>query len=453
MSDSYDFDLIIIGAGSGGVRLARMSAQRGARVAVVESRYLGGTCVNVGCVPKKLFVYGSHVREELEDAAGYGWQVPTDDVNFDWPTLVANKNAEIERLNGIYGRMLANAGVEVIEGTARLEDPHTVAVGDRKYSTQHITVATGSWPVVPDIPGKEHLLTSNEMFYLPQLPRHATVWGGGYIAVEFAGILAGLGVETTLLYRGDLFLRGFDDDVRRFTEQEMRKKGIDLRFNVTIDSVDQKDSTYRVQLSNGDTLETGLIMAATGRRALVDGLGLTDLGVELAASGHVQVDDYFQTTVPSVYALGDVIGTPQLTPVALAQAMVLSRRLFGDGQGEMDYSAIPTAVFCQPNIGTVGLTEQEAREAGHGVRIYRSEFRPMKNTLSGRDERSLMKLVVDAETDQVLGAHMVGPDAGEITQGLAVAIKAGATKAQFDATMGIHPTSAEEFVTMREPVA
>jgi len=453
VSDSYDFDLIIIGAGSGGVRLARMSAQRGARVAVVESRYLGGTCVNVGCVPKKLFVYGSHVREELEDAAGYGWQVPTDDVNFDWPTLVANKNAEIERLNGIYGRMLANAGVEVIEGTARLEDPHTVAVGDRKYSTQHITVATGSWPVVPDIPGKEHLLTSNEMFYLPQLPRHATVWGGGYIAVEFAGILAGLGVETTLLYRGDLFLRGFDDDVRRFTEQEMRKKGIDLRFNVTIDSVDQKDSTYRVQLSNGDTLETGLIMAATGRRALVDGLGLTDLGVELAASGHVQVDDYFQTTVPSVYALGDVIGTPQLTPVALAQAMVLSRRLFGDGQGEMDYSAIPTAVFCQPNIGTVGLTEQEAREAGHGVRIYRSEFRPMKNTLSGRDERSLMKLVVDAETDQVLGAHMVGPDAGEITQGLAVAIKAGATKAQFDATMGIHPTSAEEFVTMREPVA
>jgi glutathione reductase (NADPH) len=453
VSDSYDYDLIVIGAGSGGVRLARMSAQRGARVAVVESRYLGGTCVNVGCVPKKLFVYGAHVREELEDAAGYGWQVPTDNVSFDWPTLVANKNAEIERLNGIYGRLLANAGVEIIEGTANFEDPHTVRVGEQSYSSRRITVATGSWPVVPDIPGKEHLLTSNDMFYLPQLPRHATVWGGGYIAVEFAGILAGLGVETTLLYRGDMFLRGFDDDVRHFTLQEMRKKGIDLRFNVTIDSVERNDSTYVAQLSDGGQLETGLIMAATGRRALVDGLGLTDLGVELTASGHVQVDDYFQTAVPSVYALGDVIGTPQLTPVALAQAMVLSRRLFGDGQGEMDYSAIPTAVFCQPNIGTVGLTEQEAREAGHRVRIYRSEFRPMKYTLSGRDERSLMKLVVDDETDQVLGAHMVGPDAGEITQGLAVAIKAGATKAQFDATIGIHPTSAEEFVTMREPAA
>lgn len=452
MSDSYDYDLIVIGAGSGGVRLARMSAQRGARVAVVESRQLGGTCVNVGCVPKKLFVYGAHVREELEDAAGYGWQVPTDEVTFDWPTLVANKNAEIERLNGIYGRLLSNAGVEVIRGTASLEDPHTVRVGNQSYSSRCITVATGSWPVVPDVPGKEYLLTSNDMFYLPQLPRHATVWGGGYIAVEFAGILAGLGVETTLLYRGDRFLRGFDDDIRDFTEQEMRKKGIDLRFNVTIDSLEQKDSAYLVELSNGDTLETGLVMAATGRRALVDSLGLTDLGVELTASGHVLVDDYFQTAVPSVYALGDVIGTPQLTPVALAQAMVLSRRLFGDGRGEMDYSAIPTAVFCQPNIGTVGLTEQEAREAGHRVRIYRSEFRPMKYTLSGRDERSLMKLVVDNESDRVLGAHMVGPDAGEITQGLAVAIKAGATKAQFDVTLGIHPTSAEEFVTMREPV-
>ncbi|RBP74178.1 glutathione-disulfide reductase [Marinobacter nauticus] len=453
MSESHDFDLIVIGAGSGGVRLARMSAQRGARVAVVESRYLGGTCVNVGCVPKKLFVYGAHVREELEDANGYGWSVPTDDVSFDWPTLVANKNAEIERLNGIYGRLLENAGVTIIEGTASLRDPHTVIVGDKAYSAAHITVATGSWPVVPDIPGKEFLLTSNEMFYLPQLPRHAVVWGGGYIAVEFAGILAGLGVETTLLYRGELFLRGFDEDIRKFTEQEMRKKGVDLRFNVTIESVEQLNAHYQVNLSDGSSMETGLVMAATGRRALVDGLGLTDLGVELNASGHVEVNDHFQTAVPSISALGDVIGTPQLTPVALAQAMVLSRRLFGDGKGDMDYSAIPTAVFCQPNIGTVGLTEKEARDAGHSLRIYRSEFRPMKYTLSGRDERCLMKLIVDDSSDKVLGAHMVGPDAGEIIQGLAVAIKAGATKAQFDATMGIHPTSAEEFVTMREPVA
>ncbi|AOY87786.1 glutathione-disulfide reductase [Marinobacter salinus] len=453
MSDNLDYDLIVIGAGSGGVRLARMSAQRGARVAIVESRYLGGTCVNVGCVPKKLFVYGAHVHDELEDAAGYGWSVPLENVSFDWPTLVANKNAEIERLNGIYGKLLENAGVTVIEGTAAFRDDHTVVVGDQRYTAHHITVATGSWPVVPDVPGKECILTSNEMFYLPQLPKQAVVWGGGYIAVEFAGILAGLGVETTLLYRGDLFLRGFDRDIRTFTEQEMRKKGVNLRFGVTIESIETEGGHYRVNLNNGETMDTGLVMAATGRRALVDGLGLTDLGVQLSASGHVVVDDHFQTAVPSITALGDVIGTPQLTPVALAQAMVLSRRLFGDGQGEMDYSAIPTAVFCQPNIGTVGLTEEEAREAGHRLRIYRSEFRPMKYTLSGRDERSLMKLVVDDGTDKVLGAHMVGPDAGEITQGLAVAIKAGATKAQFDATLGIHPTSAEEFVTMREPVA
>jgi glutathione reductase (NADPH) len=453
VSDKHDFDLIVVGAGSGGVRLARMSAGRGARVAVVESRYLGGTCVNVGCVPKKLFVYGAHVREELEDAAGYGWQVPVEQATFDWPTLVANKNTEIERLNGIYGRLLENAGVEIIQGTASLKDAHTVVVGGREYTTRHITIATGSWPVVPDIPGKECLLTSNEMFYLPQLPKHAVVWGGGYIAVEFAGILAGLGVQTTLLYRGDLFLRGFDDDIRRFTEQEMRKKGIDLRFNVTIASVQAEDAHYRVSLSDGESLHTGLVMAATGRRALVDGLGLTELGVELTDAGHIRVDTDFQTAVPSITALGDVIGTPQLTPVALAQAMVLSRRLFGDGQGEMDYQAIPTAVFCQPNIGTVGLTEQEARKAGYRVRLYRSEFRPMKYTLSGRDERALMKLIVDDESDRVLGAHMVGPDAGEIIQGLAVAIKCGATKAQFDATIGIHPTSAEEFVTMREPVS
>jgi len=452
VSENHDFDLIVIGAGSGGVRLARMSAQRGARVAVVESRYLGGTCVNVGCVPKKLFVYGAHVHDELEDAAGYGWNVPTSDVTFDWPTLVANKNAEIERLNGIYGRMLQNAGVTIIEGTASLADANTVVVGDTSYSAKHITVATGSWPVVPDIPGKECLVTSNEMFYLPQLPKRAVIWGGGYIAVEFAGILAGLGVETTLLYRGELFLRGFDTDIRKFTEQELRKKGINLRFGVNIDSVTSEDSHYLVTLNNGETLETGLVMAATGRRALVDGLGLEKLGVQMSDSGHVLVDQHFQTAVPSITALGDVIGTPQLTPVALGQGMVLSRRLFGDGEGEMDYSAIPTAVFCQPNIGTVGLTEDDARDEGYTLRIYRSEFRPMKYTLSGRDERSLMKLVVDDKTDRVLGAHMVGPDAGEITQGIAVAIKAGATKAQFDSTVGIHPTSAEEFVTMREPV-
>ena len=453
MSESRDFDLIVIGAGSGGVRLARMSAQKGARVAIVESRYLGGTCVNVGCVPKKLFVYGAHVREDLEDAAGYGWQVPDDGVRFDWPTLVANKNAEIERLNGIYQQLLEGAGVTIIQGTATLRDAHTVAIGERELSADHITVATGSWPSTPDIPGRELILSSNEMFYLPQLPRKAVVWGGGYIAVEFAGILAGLGVETTLVYRGELFLRGFDDDIRQFMVGELEKKGIRLRFNTTINAVEESGTGYAVSLSDGSVMQTGLVLAATGRRALTDGLGLEALGVEFTTSGHVQVDETFHTAAPSISALGDVIGTPQLTPVALAQGMVLSRRLFGDGEGEMDYRNIPTAVFCQPSIGTVGLTEAEAREAGHKVVIYRSEFRPMKHTLSGRDERSLMKLVVDGDTDRVLGAHMVGPEAGEIIQGLGVALKCGATKADFDSTLGIHPTSAEEFVTMRTPVA
>lgn len=451
MSDKFEFDLVVIGAGSGGVRLARMSAQRGARVAVVESRYLGGTCVNVGCVPKKLFVYGSHIGEDIEDSAGYGWTIPRDQVSFDWPTLVANKNTEIHRLNGIYQRLLENAGVTIIEGTARIEAPHSVVVGERRISTAHITVATGSWPVVPDIPGKECIVTSNDMFYLPQLPSEAVVWGGGYIGVEFAGILAGLGVKTTLVYRGELFLRGFDDDIREFVAGELRKKGIDLRFETTIKAIKPEGSHYNLELSDNSTLRTGLVMAATGRRAMVDGLGLEELGVETTASGHIEVNSHFQTAVPSITALGDVIGTPQLTPVALGQGMVLSRRLFGDGEGDMDYMAIPTAVFCQPNIGTVGPTETVALQEYGRLRIYRSEFKPMKHTLTGRDERCLMKLIVDDASDRVVAAHMVGPDAGEILQGLAVAIKSGATKADFDGTVGIHPTSAEEFVTMREP--
>jgi glutathione reductase (NADPH) len=403
-------------------------------------------------VPKKLFVYGAHVGEDLEDAAGYGWHVPAEDVRFDWPTLVANKNTEIERLNGIYQQLLEGAGVTIIQGTATLRDPNTIAVGDRELTSDHITVATGSWPATPDVPGRELILSSNEMFYLPQLPREAVVWGGGYIAVEFAGILAGLGVETTLIYRGELFLRGFDEDVRRFMVAELEKKGIRLRFNTTINAVEESGNGYSVSLSDGSVMDTGLVLAATGRRALTAGIGLESLGVAFTASGHIQVDEGFRTAVPSISALGDVIGTPQLTPVALAQGMVLSRRLFGDGEGEMDYRNIPTAVFCQPNIGTAGLTEAEAREAGHKVVLYRSEFLPMKHTLSGRDDRSLMKLVVDADTDRVLGAHMVGPDAGEIMQGLGVALKCGATKADFYSTIGIHPTSAEEFVTMRTPV-
>lgn len=452
MSENNRYDLVVIGAGSGGVRLARMSAAQGARVAVIESRYLGGTCVNVGCVPKKLFVIGSHVGEDIRDARGYGWEVDPEAIKFDWPTLVANKNREIERLNGIYRNLLENPGVEVIEGTGRLLDRHRVAVGDRVLEAERICIATGSWPHVPDIPGQSHLFTSNDMFFLPQLPRSAVVWGGGYIGVEFAGILHGLGVDTTLIYRGNLFLRGFDHDVRTFVAEELRKKGIKLRFEETITAVEPHEEGYHLTLNDGETLDTGLVLAATGRTPLTAGLGLEEAGVALDDAGNIHVDEHFQTSVPNIYALGDVIGTPQLTPIALAQGMTLCRNLFGDGEGVMDYDNIPTAVFCQPCIGTVGPTEEEARARYGKLRIYRSDFRPLKHTLSGNDERTLMKLIVDDATDRVVAAHMVGPEAGEIIQGLAVAIKAGATKAVFDSTVGIHPTSAEEFVTMRTPV-
>lgn len=450
---SQDYDLIVIGAGSGGVRLARMSASYGARVAIVESRYLGGTCVNVGCVPKKLLVYGASIRESLEDAAGYGWNVDSAVEQFDWGKLIANKNTEIERLNGIYGRLLKGAGVTLINGTARITGANEVTVGDETYKTARIVVATGSWPFIPEIPGREHILSSNEMFFIDKLPKKAVVWGGGYIAVEFASILSGLGVETTLVYRGELFLRSFDEDIRTMVAQELTKKGVKLVFNVTVEAVEaQGPDNYIVQLNDGETLEVGLIMAATGRRPLTDNLGLEEVGVELAKDGAVQVDEQFQTRVPSIYALGDVIGTPQLTPVAIHQGMTLAKNLFGNGNSRMDYEFIATAVFCHPNIGTVGMTEDEAAELYGKLRIYRTEFRPMKHTLSGRDERTLMKLIVDDASDRVVGAHMVGPDAGEIIQGFAVALKAGATKAIFDSTVGIHPTSAEEFVTMREPV-
>lgn len=450
MPDSFQYDLIVIGAGSGGVRLARTAAARGARVAIVESRYLGGTCVNVGCVPKKLFVYASHVREELEDAAGYGFSVPDGALRFDWATLVANKNQEIERLNGIYGRLLDNAGVTLINGTAKVTGRHEVTVGDHRYSAERIAVAVGGWPVIPDVPGSEHVLSSNEMFFLKDLPASAVVWGGGYIAVEFASILAGLGVKVRLVHRGDRLLRGFDDDVRDFVADEIRKKGIQISFEHNVESVEPADSGYTVTLDSGERFDTGLIMAATGRKPLLADLGLEALDLALNKNGSVAVNEQFQTSVPSIYALGDVIGTPQLTPVAIAQAMVLSRNLYGDGNAVMNYDFIPTAVFCQPNIGTVGLTEAEARARYGAIRVYRTDFKAMKHTLSGRDERVLMKLIVDDASDRVVGAHLVGPEAGEMMQGFAVAMKAGATKADFDDTVGIHPTSAEEFVTMRE---
>jgi len=446
----YDYDLYVLGAGSGGVRASRMAASYGARVAVAESTYLGGTCVNVGCVPKKLFVYGSHFHEEFEDANAYGWQVQAN--GFDWPTLRDNKTTEIQRLNGIYGNLLSNAGVQLHEGRATLIDAHTVAINGEQYTARYILVATGSWPTVPDFPGNQHVITSNEAFYLPRFPERAVVVGGGYIAVEFAGIFAGLGAHTVQLYRGPLFLRGFDDNVREFVKDEIVKKGIDLRFNVNVERIELEGDTRIVHLTDGSSLEADVVLYATGRHPNTADLGLENAGVKLGDRGEILIDDYYQSSVSNIYAIGDVTDNIQLTPVAIEEGMCIANNLFTDQpQRKLNYDNIATAVFCQPNIGTVGLTEAEAA-ALHGgdLDIYESSFKPMKHTLSGRDERTYMKMIVRRSNDVVLGIHMVGPDAGEIIQGMAVALVAGATKAQFDATVGIHPTAAEELVTLRE---
>ncbi|WP_415844859.1 glutathione-disulfide reductase [Stutzerimonas zhaodongensis] len=448
---AYDFDLFVIGAGSGGVRAARFAAGFGARVAVAESRYLGGTCVNVGCVPKKLLVYGAHYSEDIDQAQGYGWTI--DGATFDWKALIAGKDREIQRLNGIYKNLLTDSGVTLLQAHARLVDAHTVEVEGQHYTAEHILIATGGWPFVPDIPGREHAITSNEAFYLQELPRRVLVVGGGYIAVEFASIFHGCGAETKLLYRGDLFLRGFDGSLRDHLKDELIKKDVDLQFNADIASIEKRaDGTLLATLKDGRTLEADCILYATGRRPMLDGLGLENLDVTLDERGFVAVDEQFRTTTPSILAIGDVIGRIQLTPVALAEGMAVARQLFKpDEYRPVDYNTIATAVFSLPNMATVGLTEEEARAQGRKVVLFESRFRPMKLTMTNSLERSLMKLVVDAETDKVLGCHMAGPDAGEIIQGLAVALKAGATKRIFDDTLGIHPTAAEEFVTMRTP--
>jgi glutathione reductase (NADPH) len=446
----YDYDLFTIGAGSGGVRASRFSANYGARVAVAEERYLGGTCVNVGCIPKKLFAYASHFSEDFENAAGFGWTVG--ERAFDWPTLVANKNREIERLNGIYDRLLRAAGVEVFEARARIVDPHTVEVGGKTVTAEHILVATGGWPVVPDIPGKERAITSNEAFFLEKLPKKILIVGGGYIAVEFAGIFGGLGVDVTQLYRGPVFLRGFDDDVRHFLADEMRKKGIDLRFNHNLACIEKSGDKLCAILENGLEVKVDTVMYCTGRAPNSRGFGAEDAGVTYAKNGAIKVDDFFQTAVPSIYAIGDVIDRMQLTPVALAEGMAVANTLFRNKPTKIDYANVPTAVFSNPSIGCVGLTEEQAREKYGRVRIFTADFKALKHTLSGSDERTFMKLVVHRESDRVLGCHMVGPDAGEIVQGIAIALNCGATKAQFDATIGVHPTAAEEFVTMRTPI-
>ncbi|MBI4525506.1 MAG: glutathione-disulfide reductase [Deltaproteobacteria bacterium] len=447
----YDYDLFTIGAGSAGVRASRVSASYGARVAVAEERYLGGTCVNVGCIPKKLFVYASEFSEEFKDAAGIGWSVG--ERRFDRTKLIANKTKEVKRLNEIYRKLLEDAGVGIADGHAEILDPHTVMVDGKRYTTEYILIATGGWPRVPDIPGREFAITSNEAFYLPSLYETIIIVGGGYIGVEFAGIFHGLGVRVMQVHRGPLFLRGFDHDVRKTLEEEMRKKGIDLRFNCVVEKIEKLKGRIRASLTGGLSLEAEKIMFATGRLPNTGNLGLERLGIELDHNGAVVVDDFSRATLSNIYAIGDCTNRLNLTPVAIAEGRAVAETLFNNNPMRPNYSNVPSAVFSQPNVGTVGLTEDQARRQYGQIDIYRTTFRPLKHTLTGNDERAMMKLVVDPSTGRVLGCHMVGPDAGEIIQGLAVALNCGATKAQFDATIGIHPTAAEEFVTMRSKLA
>jgi glutathione reductase (NADPH) len=450
MAHNYDFDFFVIGAGSGGVRASRIAASHGAKVAVAEERYLGGTCVNVGCIPKKLLVYASEFGEIAEEAVGFGWTFSQP--SFDWTKLISNKDREIARLNGVYQRLLTAAGVEIIRQRAEITGPHTVMTNGRSITAEHILVATGSWPTKPEIPGADLGITSNEAFHLERLPHRVLIVGGGYIAVEFAGIFAGLDVQVALVHRGTQLLRGFDDDLRTALGIEMRERGFDLRLETTVTRLDRSNQgSIHVTLNGGATVETDLVLFATGRHPSSRGFGLEDVGVALDAHEAVIVDEYWRTSVPHIYAIGDLTNRKNLTPVAIAEGHALADTLFGGRPRTLDFENIASAVFSQPPIATVGLTEAEARARYGDIEIYRSGFKPLKHTLTGRDERALMKLVVDKSSGKVLGAHMMGPDAGEIIQGIAVAIKCGATKAQFDATIGIHPTAAEEFVTMRTP--
>jgi len=448
---TFDFDLFVIGGGSGGVRAARMAAQRGARVAIAECAELGGTCVNVGCIPKKLYSYAAGYAESFEEAAGYGWTLDGPP-RFDWNRLKANRAREIARLNGVYRSLLEGAGVTLIQGWACLADAHTVQIGEKKHTARHILVATGGMPFVPQLKGREHVVVSDAMFDLDPFPKRLLVVGGGYIASEFASIFNGLGAQVTQLYRGAHLLNGFDEDLRQFLAREMGRAGVDIRFNSEIDMITRLDTGLCALLSRGVRVEADVILYATGRVPNTEGLGLQAAGVELDERGGVVVDAHYRSSVPSIYAVGDVSTKQQLTPVALAEAMVVVDTLFGQGPRELDYEFTPTAVFTHPNIGTCGYTEAEARAKFGKVRVFSSEFKALRHTLSQSGERTFMKLVVDQATDRVVGLHMVGPDAGEVVQGFAVAMRAGATKRVFDSTIGIHPTVAEEFVTMREPM-
>jgi glutathione reductase (NADPH) len=447
----YDFDLITIGAGSGGVAASRRAGAYGARVAICEDRRVGGTCVLRGCVPKKLLVYAAHLRDELADAAGYGWNVGEPTV--DWARLIENKNRELDRLEQVYLRLLGESGVELLAGRGGIIDPHTVDIEGRRFTTERILIATGGWPTMPEVPGIEHAITSNEALDLAVVPEHVVIVGGGYIAVEFAGIWRGAGSEVTLVVRSDEILRGFDHDVRDTLTEELRKRGIAIECNNHVNAIEKRDGRLHLRLDRGEAKVVDAILYATGRHPHSAGLGLESVGVALDHRGAIIVDEWSRTNVPGIWAVGDVTHRLALTPVAIADGRAFAETEFHDNPTPVDHGAVPTAIFSQPPVGTVGLTEEEARDLGIGtIDIYRARFRPMKYVLPNREETTMMKLVVDRDTDRVLGLHMVGPDAAEIVQGFAVAIKAGATKKQFDATVGIHPTSAEEFVTMAKPV-
>jgi glutathione reductase (NADPH) len=449
---AFDYDLIIIGAGSGGVRAARIAARHGAKVAVAEEYRFGGTCVIRGCVPKKLLVYASRFADDFEDSIGFGWS--SSGVSFDWPTLIANKDREIARLEGVYKRMLEAAGVQAFASRAVLRDRHTVALeaDGREVTARYILIATGATPVRSGmIAGVEHAITSNEAFNLGALPERIVIFGGGYIAVEFAGIFNGLGAATTLVYRGPEILRGFDDDLRRGVREAMTRRGVEVICGAALTAIEGTPGALRATLTTGGTIEADQVMLAMGRRSNTHGLGLEAAGVVLDALGAVEIDRFSRSTVENIFAVGDVTNRLNLTPVAIREGHAFADTVFGGRPTAVDHVNVPTAVFSQPEIGTVGLTEARARQLCAKVAIYKTSFRGMRNTLGGRDERSMMKLVVDDESGRVVGCHILGPDASEMAQILAIALKAGATKADFDATVAIHPTAAEELVTLAEP--
>ena len=445
--DSYDFDFFVIGAGSGGVRASRIAANLGARVAVAEERYFGGTCVNVGCVPKKLYSYAAHYKDDFEDSRGFGWE--SSDARFDWGVLKKNKDIEINRLRSAYHSLLEKSGVSIFESRARLVGPNEIQVGDKIFSARHILLAVGGWPYVPDFGGSEHAITSNEVFAMQSAPKSIAIWGGGYIAVEFASFFARLGVDTTLIYRGSKLLRGFDEDIRDIITEELAQ-GINLILENSIYEIINKNNRLELLLESGYRIEVEQIVAATGRRPLTQDLGLETTAVELDDKGAIKVDASFCTAEPSIYAVGDAINRVALTPVALMEGQWVAKCLFGKTADVVSYENIPTAVFCHPNVATCGYSEEQARSLGLAFDVYESRFRQLKHTLSGRQELSYIKLLVNLTDDRVIGAHFVAPDAGELMQGVAVAMNAGATKRIFDATLGIHPTLAEEFVTLRE---